>query len=176
MKNIIYSCLFFIGFITTYKTVTLPTNHSKNSSVSILTATETQKKILFKELLDSGLYLGMSKKDYLKIRPNAEYNSDVHDFRSIYVEEKFSTRFETLICYIDNDNEQLLYEFILILNPSLNANDIASKHFGLPNKGTEWRFPPSETNLSYTIAAWTYKNKIIIAATIKDTEWENGID
>ena len=78
--------------------------------------------------------------------------------------------------YIDNDNKQPLYEFILILNPSLNANDIANEHFGLPNEGTEWRFPPSETNLPYTIAAWTYKNKIIIAATIKGTEWENGID
>lgn len=176
MKNIIYSCLFFIGFITACKTVTLPSNHSKFSSVSIPTATQTQKKLLFKELLDSGLYLGMPKEDYLKIRPNAEYNSDVHDFRSIYVEEKFSHRFETVICYIDNDNKQPLYEFILILNPSLNANDIANEHFGLPNEGTEWRFPPSETNLPYTIAAWTYKNKIIIAATIKGTEWENGID
>jgi hypothetical protein len=146
------------------------------SNISALNPIQKQKKILFKELSDSGLYLGIPKEDFLKIRPNAEYNSDAHNFRSIYVEEKFSNRFETLICYLDNDTEQPLYEFILILNPSLNANDIAYEHFGLPNQGTEWRFPPSETKLPYTIAAWTYKNKIIIAATLKDTEWENGID
>jgi hypothetical protein len=158
------------------KTVTISSKPPKVSSVSIPKPTQTQKNLLFKELLDSGLYLGMPKADFLKIRPKAEYNSDVHNFRSIYVEENFSTRFETLICYVDNDNEQPLYEFILILNPTFKANDIANEHFGLPNKGTEWRFPPSETNLPYTVAAWTYNNKIIIAATLKDTEWENGID
>jgi len=176
MKNICYTCLFLLCFIMACKTVTAPANPSKVSSVSVSNSIQMQKSILFKELLDKGLYLGISKKAYLKISPNADYNSDTHDFRSIYVEENFSARFETLICYVDNDDEQPIYEFILILNPSLNAKDIAYEHFGLPNQGTEWRFLPSETNLPYTIAAWTYKNKIVIAATLKGTEWENGVD
>ncbi len=138
---------------------------------------QSQEKYLFKELIDSSLYLGMSKKEFLSARPNASYNSDAFEFRSIYVEEHFSERFPTIIYYLDNDEQQPLYEFILLLESETVANEIAIEHFGLPNhKHKEWRFPPAQTNLPYTIAAWTHKNKIIIAATITGTEWETGID
>lgn len=171
MKNIIYIFLFLFAFTTACKT------GKTIKTTNIPTVVQSQEKLLFKELLESDLYLGMPKAEFLENRPNAAYNSDAHDFRSIYVEENFSDRFETLICYIDNDNEAPLYEFILILNPKLNANDVAYEQFGLPNyKNKEWRFPTAETNLPYTIAVWTYNNKIIIAATLKGTEWEDGIE
>ncbi|MFT6148731.1 MAG: hypothetical protein ACJAUH_001417 [Saprospiraceae bacterium] len=166
MKNVLYIGIFFLCSLVTCKTPTL-----------LPEETNSQDKYLFQELLDSNLYLGMPREDFLMIRPNTEYNSDVHNFRSIYVEENFSPRFQTLICYLDNDGEQPLYEFILILSPKLDAKKIASDHFGLPNhKEKEWRFLVSETGVSYSIAAWTYKNKIIIAATLAGTEWEEGIE
>lgn len=148
-----------------------------NTSTKIPKEEKPQKEYLFKELISNGLYLGIPRTKFLELRPNVEYNSDAYDFRSIYVDTNFSERFENVIYYFDNDNQQPLYEFILLLNPDLDADELAREHFGQPNhNNTEWRFPPAKTNLPFTLAAWTYKNKIIIAATISGTEWENGIE
>lgn len=137
---------------------------------------QTQEDLLFVELTEKGLYLGLSKADFLKICPNAEENPDGFKFRTILVDSNFSERFTHVIYYFDNDGKKPLYEIILIVNPELNANEVAKEHFGLPNhKNKEWRFPSVQTDLSFNLAAWTHKNKIIIAASIKGTEWENGI-
>ncbi|MFK7948041.1 MAG: hypothetical protein AB8G11_10640 [Saprospiraceae bacterium] len=136
-----------------------------------------QEDYLFKELTEQGLYLGLSQKEFQAIRPNAEENSDGYDFRTIFVDEAFSERFMNVIYYFDNDGEKPLYELILIVNPNINADKLAKEHFGLPNyQDKEWRFPSVQTDLPFTLAVWTYNNKIIIAATMKDTEWEKGIE
>lgn len=140
-------------------------------------AAQPQEDYLFKELTEQGLYLGLSQEEFQKIRPNAEENSDGYDFRTIFVDDAFSERFMNVIYYFDKDGDKPLYEFIMILNPSLDADELAKEHFGLPNyQDKEWRFPPVQTDLPFTLAAWTYKNKIVIAATMINTEWENGID
>lgn len=138
---------------------------------------KSQKDFLFKELTEQGLYLGLSQEEFQTIRPNAEENADGYDFRTIFVDEAFSERFMNVIYYFDKDGHQPLYEFILILNPNLDAKKVANEHFGLPNyQDKEWRFPAMQTDLPFTLAVWTYNNKIIIAAAMKDTEWENGIE
>lgn len=172
LGSLVLSVGIFVG-CETISTISEKINDAPKQSKKV----KLQEKFLFKELIDNGLYLGIPKEDFLQLRPNAEYNPDAYDFRSIYVDENFSERFMNIIYYFDKDNNEPLYEFILILNPALDANAMANEHFGLPNyKDKEWRFPPAETNLPYTIAVWTFKNKIIIAATLPETEWENGIE
>ena len=138
---------------------------------------QPQEEYLFKELTEKGLYLGISQEEFKILRPNAEENADGYNFRTIFVDDSFSEQFMNIIYYFDKDGDKPLYEFIMILNPALNADELAKEHFGLPNyQDKEWRFPPVQTDLPFTLAVWTYKNKIIIAATMKDTEWENGIE
>ena len=140
-------------------------------------AAQPQEDYLFKELIEQGLYLGLSQEEFKVSRPNAEKKIDSFDYRTTFVDKNFSERFTSIIYYFDKDGEQPLYEFIIFLNENLNADELAKEHFGLPNyQDKEWRFPPVQTDLPYTLAAWTYKNKVIIAATMKDTEWEHGIE
>lgn len=137
---------------------------------------QPQEEYLFKELTEKGLYLGLPEEEFVALHPNAERNSDGYDFRTIFVDENFSERFVNVIYYFDTDSNKPLYEFIMILNQDIDADELAIDHFGLPNyQDKEWRFPPVQTGLPFTLAIWTYKNKIVIAATLKDTEWENGI-
>jgi hypothetical protein len=149
---------------------------SCTSTSKISNDLKLQERFLFKELIENGLYLGLSKADLLLQRPKAESNSDGFDFREIYVDTAFSRRFNTAIYYIDRDSLKPVYEFILLVDNGLDATKIATEKYGQPNHNEEWRFSAETTNLPFDIAVWTFKNKVIIAGTITGTEWEEGVE
>jgi hypothetical protein len=146
------------------------------STSKISNEVKSQEKFLFQELIDNGLFLGISKENLLIQRPKAEANSDGFNFREIYVDTAFSYRFNTVIYYLDRDNLKPVYEFILLVDNGLDATKIAIDKYGKPNHNDEWRFTAQKSKLPFDVAIWTFKNKIIIAGTLKDTEWEDGIE
>jgi hypothetical protein len=136
-----------------------------------------QKKYLPKELYKKKLYLGQTKVELLKKFPNATLESSSYDFREVYLLGALSKRFEEVVCYADAEGEFPVYEFILIVREGQRSDDIGRELLGSPNhEEEEWRFSPKETGLPYPIAAWTYQNKLILAAAMPGTEWESGFN
>jgi hypothetical protein len=136
-----------------------------------------QKKYLPKELYKKKLYFGQTKEGLLKKFPNATLESSSYDFREVYLLGPLSNRFEEVVCYVDTEGDLPVYEFILMVPEGQSNTDIGRQLLGPPNhEEEEWRFSPSETGLPYTIAAWTYQNKLILAAAMAGTEWEPGFN
>ncbi len=136
-----------------------------------------QKKYLPKELYKKKLFFGQTKTGMLKKFPEASTESNSFDFREVYLLGEISDRFEEVVCYVDAEGTFLLYEFILIVAEDYNNMEIGRDLFGPPNhEDNEWRFSPEITGLSYTLAAWTYQNKLILAAAMPGTEWESGFN
>ena len=134
-----------------------------------------QKKYLPKELFKQKLYFGLSKDDLLKKFPKASKEKSSLDFRETYLLGPQSSKFDEVICYVDAERNFPVYEFILVLSEDENNEAIGRQLFGPPNyENKEWRFSPETTGLSYTIAAWTFQNKLVLAAAMPGTEWEEG--
>lgn len=136
-----------------------------------------QKKFLPKELYKKNLYFGQTKEGLLEKFPAAELEESNFGFREVYLLGQLSDRFEQVVCYVDVEVDFPIYEFIMVVPEGQSNLEIGMDLLGAPNfEGKEWRFPPAQTGLPYTIAAWTYQNKLILAAAMKRTEWESGFN
>ncbi len=138
----------------------------------------------------SGTKSTTKKQPHLKYLPtavhNTPFNMSMADFKTVHPDAKFlpanadAFRYEVIVkheaplenvgYYFDADAHNPLYEFILIYNSEAERDKVAKELFGAPNyKEKEWRYPSGE---GYTIWAWTFKKKLIIAAVLPNTEWE----
>lgn len=130
-----------------------------------------------KEIRNAGLYFGMTDEALRTLRPGATLQDTDENFRDIYVESGFSENIDQIIYYLDKTGEKELYELILIMAEGVNNKDIAFNLLGPPNhEGKEWRFSASETGEPFTLAAWTFQNKIIFACDCPGSEWEEGFN
>lgn len=139
---------------------------------------KAQKNYLPKCIKKMKIYLGMSESDFLAQCPQCalDESNSFSSFRSVYISPLNDNVFEEAIFYVSTDNKDF-YEMILIAKESENATDYAHKLLGEPNADEdEWRYSPKVTGEAFTIAAWNYKNKFIVAGSVKGSEWEEGFN
>ena len=133
-----------------------------------------QRKYLMAEV--KGLCLGMSLDEFSRKKSNfgqLEIDNDM-GFRKVYLEKAVDMEgVLSIVYYFDSDGSQPLYEIIIQYSSEYLAKGKANKKLGKPNDGDEWRFTSVKTGLSYDIKAWIYKSKVVIAAMMDGTEWEN---
>lgn len=95
------------------------------------------------------------------------------DFRKVYAEEINEGGISTVVYYFTTRGGERLYEVIINYDNEEIMQSEADKLLGSPNyKSSEWKLDIKE---SYPLHAWTYKNKIIYAAPLSGSEWEDGI-
>ena len=93
---------------------------------------------------------------------------DSYGFRQVYTQKVKNRHVSEIIYYFDSDGDQPLYEIIVVYKEEEMAELIAARKYGAPNfREHEWRFTYKE----HDIWCWVYKNKIVVAAKIPDTEW-----
>ncbi|MGB1103226.1 MAG: hypothetical protein ACPG21_06315 [Crocinitomicaceae bacterium] len=121
--------------------------------------------------VDKRIEFGMSKESFLKFKKDdVSKENDGFDFRHVYIEYLKNSPVEFLVYYFDADNNEPLYEIILNYKDEKVRDEAAKSLFGEPNheNNTEWMLPQKN---GPTIAAWTFKNKLVIVAQIAETEW-----
>ena len=119
------------------------------------------------------LYFGMSLESFQKVRPvKTTDESKIMSFRLSLYEQKPAADIVEAIYYFSAEKgaPQFLYELIIQYATSVKARDKAISLYGQPNHGDKWKIDSKE---AFDIYIWTYENKIILAAKMKGTEWEN---
>lgn len=122
------------------------------------------------------LGFGMSIEEAQKWHPNIKQTYSLMDFRVTAVEKNPTSEIKEVTYYFDNEKNKPLYELIIEYHKSSERDLTAQRLLGPPNAPEdEWRFPLKESydGEAYSLIAWKFKNKLIIAATMKGTEWEN---
>ena len=110
----------------------------------------------------------MSLADFNALKGTSTADMQDDSFRWVYLEKVSDDADMTeIVYYFDKDGEQPLYEMIFIYKDTNARNAAADKLLGSPNFGEEWKF---ETD-PHTLTAWKYKNKLVMAAVIPQTEW-----
>ncbi len=140
------------------------------TTLIIATSCSTSKNAyndIYPKSLEEGVYFDMPLEEFKTLK-SIDSSMMIDDgFRSIYVENIKEGSVSDIVYYFDADKNAPLYEMIFIYNDTLVRNADAKALFGAPNDGKEWRF----NRKPYDISAWTFKNKLIIAALIPLTEW-----
>ena len=121
------------------------------------------------------LYLGMpmDKFEDIKDKKKMEERIDL-SFRYEYVEQIEDANFQSITYYFDaNISSHPLYEMIFIFNDDVEAQSYVRNLYGDPTimhhlPFDEWCWKSGE---GFQIVAWTFENKLVIVATIKNTEW-----
>ncbi len=112
----------------------------------------------------------MPQADFLKIHKKDIEISDVIDFRNQITETFTDGDIEAVTYYFDKDGNQPLYEYIIEYKDGIDVKEIAKSKLGNPNyEEKEWLF---DSEKGYKVRAWTFKQKIVLAANLKGTEWE----
>lgn len=125
-----------------------------------------QKKYLPPEL--QHLYFGMPFTDFSKIYTDISVNEIMEFRKSVHIKD-FTNDIKELTVYFDNDANIPLYEFIIDYYDVTFRDDIVALLYGKPNyNNDEWNFDSKE---GYDIRIWTFNHKIVIAAFIAGTEW-----
>lgn len=118
------------------------------------------------------LYFGMPLADFKTIKKDVKMESDGASFRLIATEKDMNAQVREVTYYFANTNTSVnpLYEIIIEYKDVFYRDQVASKLYGAPNSGDEWRFDSGE---GYQIMIWRFETKLVIAAKMKGTEWEN---
>lgn len=139
---------------------------------------KAQKKYLPGCIKEMKIYLGMSKNDLLRQCPDCKIESDnsFASFRTVYNSPLEDDVFSHAVFYVSTTNNDF-YEMILIAKDNQNATAYSEKLLGQANAANkEWRFYADDTGEPFTIAAWNYMNKLILAASVDGSEWDEGFD
>jgi len=122
------------------------------------------------------LYLGMPLEKFEEIKDidNMIVNKDL-SFRYQYEEVINDDRLESIVYYFDEKiSSQPLYEMIFIFKSDFDVKSYADEMYGPPS--VEFHLPFDEwcwkSGEGFQIIAWTFENKLVIIATIKNTEWD----
>lgn len=113
--------------------------------------------------------IGMKAKKFERKNKDAVTMDDGFGFRKVY-EEKGSGDVSAITYYLDDEGKQPLYEYIIEFKPDFDVKTYATELYGKPNsQGGEWRFESKKG----TIAVWIYQQKLVIAAALPGSEWED---
>lgn len=156
-KTILFALLLAISF-----------SACKSSKTGESVATMDIRKIYVPQQVKD-TYFGLSRTDFLKMRTSNVEVSDIVDFRTEITETFSKGDVKNITYYFDKDGNQPLYEYIVEYNDNINVKEIANAKFGTPNSEGEWLMDSKE---GYQIKAWTFNQKIVIAAAMNQTEWK----
>lgn len=122
------------------------------------------------EALETEINFGLPLADFLKIKVDkAELQNDGTDFRKVYFETVENQDITYFAYYFDAESTMPLYEVIIGYKTIDHLNKAAIQLLGQPNyKDTEWKITREN---DFDLLAWRYKEKLVIAALIPDTEW-----
>ncbi len=115
----------------------------------------------------------MSMEAFAEKRKTVEPNKlSRENFRYVW-EERFSDKYpyHTAQYYFSDKEEHAFYEVILSYRDLSARDNWLSKYFGPPNSknNTEWKLI-SKKGLQFR--AWRYEDRLVIAALLPGTEWE----
>ncbi|MCB9674767.1 MAG: hypothetical protein H6737_06595 [Alphaproteobacteria bacterium] len=122
--------------------------------------------------------LGSSPADVRKKHSSADpLEEESADFRKVYLENTIGhPTVRSVVYYFDADLPgNPLYEVILLFRDPAVRDQVALELYGPPNhEADEWRLPVKGAD--WELAVWTHHDKLIVAAQMKGTEWEDGVD
>jgi hypothetical protein len=127
----------------------------------------------FPELLGD-LVFNLSLDEVIAKRPNlapVNYVNDAFNFRKEFVEEINEAGIKKLVYYFSVNDQKPFYELIIIYENDKIRDKEALRLLGQPNfeNNTEWIIGSRQ---DYKIKAWKFENKLVLAAQLKGTEWE----
>ena len=115
------------------------------------------------------LYFGLPLETFLAQKRDLSRAEGEGDFRTVLIEEPMPGKLESVVYYFDADGDEPLYEIIAIYPDKPTRDAVADELLGAPNfDNKEWRYDSGE---GYQIWAWTFQNKLVIAAILPNTEW-----
>lgn len=124
-------------------------------------------KDLYPSALSKGVDFNMSLADFNKLKGTSTADMTDDSFRWVYLESLNDDKVSDIVYYFDKDGDQPLYEMIFIYKDTTVRNSDAQNLLGAPNSGKEWRLEMEP----YTVTAWKYMSKLVMAAIIPNTEW-----
>lgn len=136
---------------------------------------KAQKRYFPKSIKKMKVYLGTTEAQLLKRCTECQDKQTGESFRTIYSTPLQDEAFEMAVFYVSTSKSEV-YEMILVAKEGAKIEQIATKLLGAPNQGDEWRFSPGQTKQDFNLAAWTFKNKLIIAGDLEGSEWEPGFN
>jgi hypothetical protein len=135
-----------------------------------------QKGFFPKGIKKMKVYLGASEAQLLKRCPDCQEMGQGESFRRVYQTTLNDPNFQSVVFYVSTSKKEV-YEMILLSKDGQEVKELTNELMGYPNaKDGEWRFSSKKTKQAFSIAAWTYQNKLIIAGAMEGSEWENGWD
>lgn len=135
-----------------------------------------QKGFFPKGIKKMKVYLGASEAQLLKSCTACQEMGQGESFRRVYQTTLNDPNFQSVVFYVSTSKKEV-YEMILLAKDGQEVKELANELVGYPNTSDgEWRFLSKETRQPFTIAAWTYQNKFIIAGTLPGSEWETGLE
>lgn len=135
-----------------------------------------QKPLFPKVVQKMKVYLGASETYLLKRCPNCIDRQSEETFRTIYYSDLEDEQFQSVFFYVSKSKKEM-YEMILIAKDESSVNKLARDLLGVPNgKDGEWRFSLQQKKKDYTLAAWVFRNKLVIAGNLEGSEWESGFN
>lgn len=130
---------------------------------------ESISKKYIPSYINKEVYFGMPLSDYLSSKEGKTLDIYDEKFRTAIYEPRNDDQLEGVAYYFDKDDDEPLYEIILIFKETTERDKVAKAIFGSPNTEGEWKV----TNKSpFNLWAWPYKNKLVIVGLIRDTETE----
>ena len=121
----------------------------------------------------SSYRFGMSLDEFTRKNKMAKTAEGVMSFRVEYNEKNTSPDIKQVTYYFDADNNKPLYEMIIQFTDVARLNDHCAKKLGSANDGKQWKWTAKD---GYIVKAWRFNNTLVIAAGLRDTEWEKGWD
>jgi antitoxin component YwqK of YwqJK toxin-antitoxin module len=119
--------------------------------------------------ISSEIYFGMSLTNFRDKLGTKVRLTDESSFRTIYIQDTNFPDVSNIIYYFGNQDNKPLYEIITVYKNNQDAIKVAKNLFGQPNfNQTEWRIKNDDLS---EIRSWVYKNKLVVVAKIKNTEW-----
>lgn len=119
---------------------------------------------------------GMSLSAFRAAFPGAvQADHGQHDFRQVWIRENLGAGVDLAVYYFDTEGPMPMYEIILNYADPAARDRWAAANLGKPNhpNGKEWIFP---TESGWDLNIWTYQNKLIFAASMPGTEWDEDGD
>lgn len=134
---------------------------------------KTQQKYFPKPVQD--LHFGMTEAEFLQSHPGLK-PTESPTFRIVYLDEDVAAPLSGIVYYFDNEGDRPLYEIILIYDKATDRDAYVQQALGAPNHPSaegEWLF---DSGLGYQMNFWTYQSKLILAAAIPGSEWDENRD
>lgn len=131
-----------------------------------------QQKIFPKILKQQKIYLGISEEKFLKKLKFKKKNDSLET--KTYNQTFNKGIIQTITYNFTKENIPKLYQITLIYKDLNMVIPESYKLLGKPNYNNEWRFIGKQMREKFDIGVWSFGQKLVYAATLKGSAWEQG--